>query len=269
MAEVTSRERVHCRAAVHAARLAVAGNARRGGDHRVHAVASSPVRAVAMTLALFDLDHTLLSGDSDLLWCHFLVERGMLPKRYRERATGIAGRYTAGTVSPPEYCGFYAGLTAGWTCHEIDPLRARFFDELVRPRIPDDTRALLQTHRASGDTLLLTTATNRVVSELTARELGVDHYLCTEVEAVDGRFTGRVEGAPNMGTGKLVRLRAWLADHSGSDADLRHAVFYSDSINDLALLSAVGRPVVVDPDPRLEATALRKRWTLMRMRRSA
>src|SRR5947209_6398025 len=115
-----------------------------------------------MPLALFDLDQTLLSGDSDLMWCHFLVERGLLAKRYRERASGIALRYVAGTVSPPEYCGFYASLTAGWSCDEVDPLRARFFDELVRPRIPDDTRTLLQSHRASGDMLLLTTATSRV-----------------------------------------------------------------------------------------------------------
>src|SRR5438128_343065 len=82
----------------------------------------------------------------------------------------------------------------------------------------------MRTHRASGDTLLLTTATSRIVSELTARELGVDHYLCTEVEAVEGRFTGQVDGLPNMGTGKLLRLRAWLAANSCVDADLRHAV---------------------------------------------
>jgi len=244
------------------------GKASRPGDDRVRAVADRPC-ASPMPLALFDLDHTLLSGDSDLLWCHFLVELGVLPKRHRESANEIAGRYNAGTVSPPEYCGYYASLTAGCSCDEIDPLRARFFDELVRPLIPADTHALLRAHRASGDTLLLTTATSRVVSELTARELGVDHYLCTEVEAVEGRFTGQVDGLPNMGTGKLLRLRAWLAANSRVDADLRHAVFYSDSINDLALLSAVGRPVVVDPDPRLEATALRKRWSLMRMRRSS
>jgi HAD superfamily hydrolase (TIGR01490 family) len=222
-----------------------------------------------MPLALFDLDHTLLSGDSDLLWCQFLVERGMLAKRYRESAHGIAERYVAGTVSPPDYCGFYASLTAGWSVADLEGLRTLFFEQVVRPLIPADTRSLLQDHRACGDMLLLTTATNRVVSELTARELGVDHYLCTEVQTSEGRFTGGVEGLPNMGTGKLVRLRAWLAANGRDASELRRAVFYSDSINDLALLSAVGRPVVVDPDPRLEATALRKRWPLMRLRRSS
>ena len=221
----------------------------------------------SMPLAIFDLDHTLLSGDSDRLWCDFLVDRGLLPRRYRERAKDVAARYTAGTVAPPDYCAFYAGLVAGWAPAELEPTRRCFFHEVVRPRIPVDTRALLRRHRDGGDTLLLTTATNRMVSELTAQDLGVDHYLCTEVEVVDGRLTGRIDGAPNMGTGKLVRMRAWLAANGQTEADLRRAVFYTDSINDLALLSAVGRPVVVDPDPRLEATALRKRWTLLRLHR--
>ncbi|HUP07964.1 MAG TPA: HAD family hydrolase [Caldimonas sp.] len=221
-----------------------------------------------MGLALFDLDQTLLSGDSDLLWCHFLVERGVLPKRYRERAQAIARRYVAGTVSPPEYCGFYASLTAGCAVAELDALRTSFFEEIVRPRIPADTRTLLQEHRARGDHLLITTATNRLVSEFTARDLGVDDYLCTEMQVAEGRLTGGVDGLANMGTGKLLRLRTWLAAHGHDESELRRAVYYSDSINDLALLSAVGRPVVVDPDARLEATALRKRWPLMRMRRS-
>ena len=236
-------------------------------------IASAPVdihrpqAATAMPLALFDLDQTLFSGDSDLLWCEFLVASGVLPKRFRESAHLVAARYHAGTVSPPEYCGFYASLTAGWSFTDLEPLRSRFFEQAVRARIPQDTRALLQRHRAAGDTLLLTTATSRVVSELTARDLDVDHYLCTELDAVDGRLTGLVDGLPNMGTGKLVRLRAWLAAHGYVEAELRQAVYYCDSIYDLALLSAVGRPVVVDPDPRLEATALRKRWSTMRMAR--
>jgi HAD superfamily hydrolase (TIGR01490 family) len=146
-------------------------------------------------------------------------------------------------------------------------LRRRFFDDVVRRRISDDARALLQKHREAGDVLVLTTATNRVVSELTAGDLDVDHYLCTELEIVDDRLTGRIAGAPNMGTGKLKRLREWLMAQGWSDGLLKQAAFYSDSINDLSLLSVVGRPVVVDPDPRLEATALRKRWTVMRLHR--
>jgi HAD superfamily hydrolase (TIGR01490 family) len=223
-----------------------------------------------MRLALFDLDHTLLTGDSDVLWCEFLVACGELPSvATRARNEEIASRYTAGTITPREFCGFYASLLAGRSPDSLQPLRERFLAEVVRPLIPDDARALLQRHRAAGDTLVLTTATNRVASELTAAELGVDHYLCTELEIADGRFTGKTSGVLNMRTGKLDRLRAWLADSGLDEQLLKQASFYTDSINDLALLSVVGHPVVVDPDSRLESTALRKGWTVLRFKRSA
>jgi HAD superfamily hydrolase (TIGR01490 family) len=146
-------------------------------------------------------------------------------------------------------------------------LRERFLHEVIRPRIPADARALLRRHREAGHLLVLTTATNRVVSSLTASDLGVDHYLATEVEVIDGHFTGRTEGVPNMRTGKVDRLRAWLQQQRFSDALLRQATFYTDSINDLPLLSVVRHPVVVDPDPRLESTALRKGWKVLRFNR--
>lgn len=220
-----------------------------------------------MVLALFDLDHTLLSGDSDLLWCEFLIARGELGAGWRVRCAEMAEAYTAGTVAPREYCDFHAGTLAGRSVAELQPLRDRFLADVVRPRIPDDARALLARHREAGDTLVLTTATNAVVSELTARDLGVDHYLCSELEMQGDRYTGRSRGVPNMRTGKLERLRAWMAEHGEPEQALRRAAFYSDSINDLALLSAVGRPTVVDPDPRLESTARRKGWAVLRLRR--
>ena len=220
-----------------------------------------------MPLALFDLDHTLLNGDSDQLWCAYLIEAGLLPARWRESAVDAAARYAAGTISPPDYCGFFAGMLAGFALPDLAPHRERFMREVVRPLVPDDARALLARHRQAGDVLVLTTATNRIVSELTAADLGVDHYLCTELEVVDGRLSGRILGTANMGTGKLARLREWLDANGEAAGALKQATFYSDSINDLSLLSVVGRPVVVDPDPRLEATALRKRWTVLRLHR--
>ena len=221
----------------------------------------------AMRLALFDLDHTLLSGDSDLLWCDFLIGLGLLPADFGERNRHMAAAYTAGSVTPTDYCNFYASTLAGHDETYWAPLRERFLAEVIRPRIPDDARALLQRHRESGHTLVLTTATNRVVSALTAAELGVDHHLATEVEMVDGRFTGRTQGMLNMRTGKVERLRAWLQQQGEADSVLRLAIFYTDSINDLPLLSVVRQPVVVDPDPRLESTALRKGWKVLRFRR--
>jgi len=220
-----------------------------------------------MRLALFDLDHTLLSADSDVLWCEFLLSEARLGATFAEHYEDMAQRYDAGTVPPVDYCDFYARTLAGYTPSELQPLRERFFQDWVRPRIPDDSRALLQRRRELGETLVLTTATNRVVSELTAVDLGVDHYLCTELELVDGRFTGRAAGVPNMRSGKIDRLRGWLRDSGYPGHLLREASFYTDSINDLALLSAVHRPIVVDPDPRLEATARRKGWTVLRLNR--
>jgi HAD superfamily hydrolase (TIGR01490 family) len=219
-------------------------------------------------LGLFDLDHTLLSGDSDQLWCDFLAGEGLIDAAARKEAFVVAERYAAGTMTPPEYCGFFAAILRGRTQAALLPVRERFLEEVIRPLIPADARSLLQRHRDAGDTLVLTTATNRVVSELTAADLGVDHYVCTELEYAAGRLTGRVLGVPNMGTGKLGRLREWLAANDRGPEALRRATFYTDSINDLALLSVVGRPIVVDPDPRLESAALRKRWRVIRLDRS-
>jgi HAD superfamily hydrolase (TIGR01490 family) len=220
-----------------------------------------------MQLALFDLDHTLLSADSDVLWCEYLIDQGLLDAGLRERSAEMAVRYSEGTVTPRGFCDFQASLLAGRTLAELQPIRERFLRDVVRPRIPQDARALLKRHRDAGDTLVLTTSTNRVVSELTAADLGVDHYICTELENVDGRLTGRTAGTVNMRTGKHDLLCQWLSAQGQTDQVLRHASFYSDSINDLALLSAVGRPTVVDPDPRLESTALRKGWASLRFDR--
>jgi HAD superfamily hydrolase (TIGR01490 family) len=214
-------------------------------------------------LALFDLDHTLLSGDSDLLWCEHLLACGLLDESYRERSERMSELYGLGTVAPPEYCAFHASTLAGHRVGALRPVRLSFFEEVVKPRIPADARALLQRHRDAGDTLLLTTATSHAVSELTAADLGVDHFLATDVEVVDGCYTGRVLGVPNMRTGKVERLRQWLQQQGLAEQMLRKATFYSDSINDLPLLSVVGRPMVVDPDVRLESTALRKGWTVL------
>jgi HAD superfamily hydrolase (TIGR01490 family) len=220
-----------------------------------------------MRLALFDLDHTLLSADSDVLWCEFLIDEGALDPAFTEQCRAIAQQYDAGTVTPVDYCNFHAGTLAGLSPAGLLPLRERFFHTRGQPRIPDDARKLLAACRARGETLILTTATNRVVSELTAADLGVDHYLCTELELVDGHYSGRPRGTLNMRSGKIDRLREWLQASGLPEQLLREASFYTDSINDLALLSAVRRPIVVDPDSRLESTALRKGWTVLRLDR--
>ena len=221
----------------------------------------------AMRLALFDLDHTLLSGDSDVLWCDHLIRHGLLDSRWRDRCDRVAERYVAGTTTPHEYCDFHASLLAGRSVEEMLPLRRSFLEREILPRIPEDARALLKKHRDAGDRLVLTTATNRVVSEFTALALGVDDYVSTEVQVVEGRYTGRTLGTPNLRVGKVERLRAWLDAQALPQDLLRPATFYSDSINDLPLFSVVRHPIVVDPDVRLASTAARKGWTVLKLRR--
>ena len=218
-------------------------------------------------LALFDLDHTLLSGDSDMLWCNFLIDRGLLDESFRARNTEMLRRYTEGTVTPIEFCNFFASTLAGHDAVFWQPYREQFLTELVRPRIPADARALLTRHRAAGDTLVLTTATNRVITELVAHDLGVEHHLATEVEVVDGRYTGRTRDVLNMRTGKVERAHRFLKERGLPETALKQATFYSDSINDLPLLSAVGHPVAVDPDDRLLSAARRHGWQILHLNR--
>ena len=215
-----------------------------------------------MKLALFDLDHTLLAGDSDVLWCDFLQDRGVLDRAvFAPRNAAMEAAYRAGSVSAFDFCAFYVGTLAGRRPADWQPLRLDFLRQVVAPRIPAAARALVQHHREAGDLLLLTTATNRFITELTAAELGFVHLLATECEvAADGRFTGRLQGAPNMREGKLVRLHAWLAARGESLAGFAASTAYSDSINDLPLLRAVTQPVVVNPDEKLAAEAHARGW---------
>lgn len=219
-----------------------------------------------MTLALFDLGGTLLTGDSDLLWTRFLTDAGFVDRRLLERALDLDRRYAAANVVPEAYCNFHASVLAGFSADDLRPLVQRFVADVVLPGVPDAARQLVQRHRESGDRLLLTTATHRVVAQPIADALGLHDCLCTEVEWRQGRCTGRTLGPPNMRAGKLHKLREWMLAQGLPGADLKRATFYSDSFNDLALLSVVGRPVVVDPDNRLRANAIYKGWKVLLLR---
>lgn len=219
------------------------------------------------TLALFDLDHTLLSGDSDVLWCDWLMREGLLDRAsFEPRNAAMEAGYQAGTVTVAEFCGFYVGTLAGRTLAQWAPWRQRFLTEAIAPRIPDAARAQVRQHQEAGHTVVMTTATNRVITELTAQHLGIEHLIATECECgADGRYTGRVAGTPNMREGKVTRLHAWLAER-GTTLDAHDSVAYSDSMNDVPLLSAARRAVAVDPDARLAALAVERGWTVLRWR---
>jgi HAD superfamily hydrolase (TIGR01490 family) len=139
-------------------------------------------------------------------------------------------------------------------------LRARFIEEEIRPVIARDTPALLERHRASGDTLLITTATNRFVTEPIATLLGVDNLIATDPEFADGRYTGEVAGIPNFRERKVVRLQAW---RQAQPHPYGSSICYSDSHNDLPLLASADEAVAVDPDPRLRVEAERRGWAVI------
>ena len=219
-------------------------------------------------LALFDLDHTLLTGDSDVLWCEFLMDGGLLDRaEFQPRNDDMARRYADGSVTAQDFCEFYVSTLAGRTLAEWRPWCVRFLNEIVAPRIPASARALVESHRARGDRLVMTTATNRVLTELTAQHLRIADLLATEVEVVDSRCSGRTSGVLNMREGKVARMCSWLVEQALPANALADATFYSDSANDLPLLQAVGRPVVVDPDARLRGHAVAAGWPVMELQR--
>ena len=225
------------------------------------------------TLAVFDLDNTLLTGDSDVLWCEFLVAQGVLPPTQLAENARMDAGYRAGTVSVADFSQFYVGTLGGRSPAFWAPWLQHFLQQVVLPRVPASARALVQQHRAAGHTLVLSTATNRVITERTAAALDIPQLIATEAALIDGIYTGHTSGVPNMRGGKVQRLHAWLAtrglDDSARAQALAAAHFYSDSANDLPLLQAVGHPVVVDPDPRLLAEAQAHGWPVLRLDRTA
>jgi HAD superfamily hydrolase (TIGR01490 family) len=217
-------------------------------------------------LALFDLDHTLLDGDSDVLWCDFLIERGVLDREAFGTLNAQMDRdYRAGSVSTQAFCDFYVSTLAARTRREWEPLRSAFLADVVAPRIGTAARDLVRRHGDAGDLVLLTTATNRFITELTAIHLDIEHLIATECELdAVGNFTGRTLGTLNMRDGKVERLHAWLQSRGIAWRDCE-ATFYSDSINDLPLLSAVQHAVVVNPDAPLAAVAAQRGWPTLRL----
>ncbi len=219
------------------------------------------------TFAFFDLDHTLLTGDSDVLWCDWLMRLGLLERAcFEPRNAAMEAGYRAGTVGVHEFSSFYVSTLAGRTPAEWAPLRVRFLEEEIVPRIPQAARAQVRQHQTAGDTVVLTTATNRVITELTARHLDIEHLIATECEVgADGAYTGRVLGLPNMREGKITHLQAWLGTR-GLALETIDSTGYSDSMNDAPLLGAVRRAVAVDPDERLAALAAERGWQVLRWR---
>ncbi|TCJ13473.1 HAD family hydrolase [Parasulfuritortus cantonensis] len=219
-----------------------------------------------MRLALFDLDNTLLAGDSDFEWAQFLIEQGVLDREvYEARNQQFYDQYKAGTLDIHEFLDFQLKPLARHPRAQLDAWHAEYMRSKILPMVAPGTPALLDRHR--DDVRVIVTATNSFVTAPIAAHLGVEHLIATDPEQVGGEFTGRVAGLPSFRDGKVRRLDEWLAARGLAWSDVAESWFYSDSLNDLPLLERVHHPVAVDPDPTLRAHAEGRAWPVISLRR--
>lgn len=220
-----------------------------------------------MQLALFDLDNTLLAGDSDFEWGQFLISEGVLDRElHLARNLQFYEDYKAGTLDIQAFLAFQLKPLSQHPRSQLDAWHAKYMAQKIRPMITDKARALVERHRANGDLLVIITATNGFVTGPIAREFGVDHLIATTPEEIGGEFTGGVCGVPSFKEGKITRLLEWLAARGESLKSFAASWFYSDSHNDLPLLQLVDHPVAVDPDPTLRAHAEAQDWPVISLR---
>jgi HAD superfamily hydrolase (TIGR01490 family) len=220
-----------------------------------------------MQLAIFDLDNTLLAGDSDHAWGHFLAEVGAVdPDAYTRANDDFYAQYMAGTLDIYEFCRFVFQPLVRHPLPQLQRWRDTFLQERIRPMIAPCAPSLLARHRDAGDTLLIITATNSFITRPIADMLGIRELLATEPEFRDGRYTGELAATPCFQEGKIERLRQWLRERGEPESVMAEAFFYSDSRNDIPLLEAVRRPVAVDADPALAAHARHRGWPQISLR---
>lgn len=220
-----------------------------------------------MHLVLFDLDHTLLNGDSDVSWNRFLIDKGLLDREtYHETNERFYADYAAGRLDIHAYLNFALDPLARYPRAQLDALHREFMETVIRPMITPRARAEAARHKADGHKVVIITATNRFVTAPIAAELGVEHLIATEPEEIDGVFTGKSSGTPCYQEGKVVRLNEWLAAQGLTWESFEETWFYSDSRNDLPLLQRVDHPIAVDPDPVLRAHAENAGWQVISLR---
>lgn len=222
-----------------------------------------------MNLALFDLDNTLLATDSDFEWAQFLIEHGVLDREVQEaKNVEFYAQYQAGTLDIDAFLDFQLRPLSRHSRQQLDAWHAEFMTRCIRPKITRQARALVERHRAAGDLLAIVTATNSFVTGPIAREFGIAHLIAT-IPAQDcrsGCYTGKPAGLPAFRAGKIDRVEAWLESIGTWWGSFPQSHFYSDSHNDLPLLSLVSDPVAVDPDATLDAHARQHGWPVISLR---
>lgn len=220
-----------------------------------------------MNLALFDLDNTLLSGDSDFEWSQFLIEQGVLDKElFEAKNLEFYEHYKAGTLDIHAFLDFQLKPLSRHKRRELDKFHADFMRIKIKPMMSEAGKKLVSSHRAAGDVCVIITATNSFVTAPIAREYGIEFLIATEPEQHNGEFTGRVHGTPSFREGKITRLEEWMQHHDWTWGDFSDSTFYSDSLNDLPLLTLVKNPVAVDPDNTLRAHAEQHGWRIISLR---
>jgi HAD superfamily hydrolase (TIGR01490 family) len=220
-----------------------------------------------MNLAVFDLDHTLLPIDSDYEWGQFLARIGAVdPVAFAQRNHEFFMQYQAGTQNPVEYLEFALGTLASFPRAQLDQWHEQYMREVITPSMLPVAHDLLQKHRDAGDLVVIATATNRFVTEPIAKAFGVEHLVAAEPElSPEGAITGKLKGIPTSGEGKLTQTRNWLAARGQTLADFPRSYFYSDSQNDIPLLSAVTHPVATNPNAKLTAHAEAHGWPILKL----
>lgn len=217
-----------------------------------------------MKLAIFDLDNTLLAGDSDYAWGEFLVSKGIVDaESYQQENDRFYEAYKNKTLDIYEYQRFVFAPLITMSKNTRETLHQEFMATTIEPLFQEKATELIEQHRAQGHVLLVITATNRFITEPIVKRLGIENLLATEPQMIGEQFTGEVLGEPCFQEGKIIRLKEWLAKQT---QEVTHTYFYSDSINDAPLLAFVNQAYAVDPDERLRALAETNGWPIISLR---
>jgi HAD superfamily hydrolase (TIGR01490 family) len=217
-----------------------------------------------MALAIFDLDHTLLNGDSDYLWGEYMVANKIVDADvYQRENKAFLDDYLRGDLDNEVYLKFALKPLTHYPIDRLHAWRSDYVSHWIKPIVAKGTQALLDKHRAQGDELIIISATNLFITAPIAELLGIDQILSTEPEIIDNQYTGRYLGTPTFKEGKVTVLNEWLKN---SNHSLNNSYFYSDSINDLPLLEQVSIPIVVNPDDKLSIVAQSRNWQILDLR---
>jgi len=213
-------------------------------------------------LAIFDLDNTILNGDSDYSWINFLIEKGFVDKdEYERKNKYFYDQYYQGKLNYDEWAEFALTTIKGKKPEEIEDILSKFLNEVIEPMINIYALKLLHDHTHNNDIMLLASATNSVIVEPIAKRLGFKNVVSTEVEIIDEIYTGKVLGIPALSEGKLIKVKEWMLQNRIESFD--NTSFYSDSINDLPLLAVVSKPVAVNPDDMLRKECRKRSWEII------